>query len=238
MKGIINQKIWLLVVLLFFGLGCNFFNGISEKLNTVQSTAEGIATEAEEGKNILKTGQAIATKVVGSEVLLTLQAGATKIDESGIVETAKAFTTQEVPGLKATMENIATEYGTGVVGTLEAFTTNEVPSLKETARAMSTKVPSFTGEHPDDIPIMPGGEENLYGNDKIIFYSINSSLESVLEFYSTEMLNLAWKKIENETFVKQDTATLSYEKDSRKVKIILMTQQSENKTAIFIYIQD
>ena len=52
------------------------------------------------------------------------------------------------------------------------------------------------------------------------------------------MLNLAWKKIENETFVKQDTATLSYEKDSRKVKIILMTQQSENKTAIFIYIQD
>ena len=169
MKGIINQKIWLLVVLLFFGLGCNFFNGISEKLNTVQSTAEGIATEAEEGKNILKTGQAIATKVVGSEVLLTLQAGATKIDESGIVETAKAFTTQEVPGLKATMENIATEYGTGVVGTLEAFTTNEVPSLKETARAMSTKVPSFTGEHPDDIPIMPGGEENLYGNDKIIF---------------------------------------------------------------------
>lgn len=238
MKRIINKKLWLFVLLIFVSLGCNLFNDIGNKLETVQGTAEGIATEAEEGKLVLQTGQAIVTKVADSEILMTVQAGATKIDESGIVETAKAFATKEAPGLKATIESLATQNGQSVVGTLESFATNEVPSLKQTAHAMSTQIPGFSGESPEDIPIMPGGETNIIANDNVIFYSVNSSIESVLEFYTLEMQKYGWQKNESETRIKQNMATLSYEKSSRKVTITVMSQNSEDKTAVFIFIQD
>ena len=76
-------------LLMASSLGCQLVSN----LGRLKGTAEAVATEAQSGRKILGTGEAIATQVAGS----------------GAVGTAQAFVTQGIPSLKETAQVMATE---------------------------------------------------------------------------------------------------------------------------------
>ena len=180
-------------VLVIVSLAC----GLTEAVDRVREgqqaieTIQGVATQFDES-GMLETGQAVATKIDESGLQETAQAVATDIDESGLQETAQAVVTEI-----------------------------DESGVKETAQAFATEIVVEPGDVPPDIPIMDGEKEAFVGSDQVISYFIKAEFQDVLNYYQAEMPARGWTQVDAGTIVTDTTATLQYEKDGRRVDIIL-----------------
>lgn len=195
------KYLWLVSILIIISISCSTFT----KINTAKQTVQSIASQA----------QGFATE--GSDLLKTAEA-------SGALQTAQAFTTQEIPGL---------------LKTAEAFATSN-PDLVKTGWAVATLVAqgATSNEPPSDIPILPQEQiDHFYGTREMVSYFTKTPFQKVVEFYKTEMLNNGWASISNGTSVNQSIAVLNYEKTSQTAQVVITLNPIENNTSVLITIQ-
>lgn len=203
-----------------FGLSCTLVSSAGE----LKATGEALATSAAGGREILGTGQAIATQISESGVKETMQAVATDIGESGVKETAQAVATDIMEsGVKETAQAMATEI-------LDS-------GIKETAQAFVTDLP-ISGEKPEDIPVLGDGVGDLIATSELVSYFSNETFQDVLDFYKREMPLNGWNPIEKDSSVIDDLATLVYEKDGRKASIIITKIPFLGQVTVLITIQN
>ncbi len=217
-----NRYVLMLALLLFIGLGCNLFSGISERYNETKATAEHVATQVQEGREMVATVQGLATEVGESGLLATVQAVATDVDESGLYETAQAFATEQGPVLLGTARAIATQEGPGMIATIQALATDFSESL---------------GEAPADIPIVGGEIDNLIESSETVSYITPLPFDLVLGFYKNEMPLLGWAPVETGTFEAEHTAVLHFDKPDRRTSITLTTNPLTDQTIVLVTIQ-
>jgi len=219
-----------LSLLVAASLACNFVTGIGNQVNEVRETAESVATNVETGKDIVTTGQAVATQVLGSELGQTVQAFATSQGPS-ILETVQNFSTSEGPGMLETVQAFATDQGPGIVETAQAFTTDQAPGLLQTVQAAVT-----SGEPPEDIPVVGGQKDNLFTTASIVSYSTSLTVKEVQAFYEEEMPANGWAENKDNRVSTEDTAVLQYEKSGRKATVTINLNPIAHQTIVLITI--
>ena len=158
-----------------------------------------------EGKEAIETVQGIATQIDESGLVETGQAMATKVDESGLSETAQALVTEV-----------------------------DESGIAETVQAMATELVVQPGDVPADVPIWEGNKTAFVGSDQVISYSTNDSFQELLNFYEREMIARGWTKIQLGTVISDTSADLHYEKDGRKVNVIIQKLPIVNMVSVVI----
>jgi hypothetical protein len=212
----------LIAILLFsVTLGCSLFSQLGKQFGEARATVGGVATDVQEGRNLLGTARAIATDAGSSGLIQTAQALATTAGESGLLNTAEAFATQQGPGLMETAQSFATEQG---------------PGLMETVQAAATQAAPLLGETPADIPLMTGQKENFVGTRQLVSYSIGASFTDVVDFYKKEMVNNGWVKTNEENVSGTNLVILTYQKDNRTASVTIGTIPFTDKTTVLIAI--
>lgn len=213
------RSLWFLSILVILSMAC----GLVSQAGELKSTAETMATQVESGKQVLGTGQALATEFGESGVKQTLQAVATGIGESGVQETVQA---------------VVTKIGeSGAEETLQAFATDiDEGGYKETLEAKVTELPSLSGEKPSDIPVVSEVEDVLASSD-LVSYFTGLGFQAVVDFYEREMLINGWSKIEGETEMVEHLATLNYQKSGRKATVLITELPVVGQTTVVITIQ-
>jgi hypothetical protein len=192
--------------LLSFTLACNLLSNVTNQVNEVKDTAVSVATLAGEGQKWIETARAVATEVGDSGLLETAQAYATQVGESGFLETAQAYATEEGP------------------------------AIAETAKAIATRLPSNSGEIPEDIPVLPGENEQLFGSNELVSYTTGMDINSVVEFYKTEMPNKGWEKGDQDSLETSNIAYLYFKKQDRSASVVISVNPLNNKTLVVITI--
>jgi len=212
----------LFAILLFSAtLGCSFFSQLGKRIGEARGTVGGVATDMQEGRDLLGTARAITTDVGGSGLIQTAQALATSAGESGLLSTAEAFATQQGPELQATLQTFATEQG---------------PGLVETAKAMATQAAPMLGETPADIPLMSGTKENFVGTQQLVSYSIAAKLNDVVDFYNNEMVKNGWEKANQDTVSSTNLVVQTYQKPGRTASITIGSLPLTDRTTVLIAI--
>lgn len=219
-----------------------------EQIDAARDTAAAVATKVQQGKELLATGQAAATQVLGSSAVQTARA---LVTEQGpiLLETAKAFATQNAPLLE-TAKAIATEQGPSMLetaqaaatqapsllATLEAAATEQGPEAAATAAALVTEMSAKTGVLPADIPVMSDARD-LFASEVTVTYYTSSSFQNALNFHNGGMPANGWKKDEQASYTGSETALLVFTKDGRHATVSLTFSQSNNSTFVAIGIQ-
>lgn len=202
----------LMILLIFATFGCGLFNQVSQGVGS-------IATDVNEGRNLVGTVRAITTDVGRSGLLKTAQALATTAGESGLLKTAVAFATQQGPELKETVQ---------------AFATQDLPSLGETAQAMATQVGPTLGAPPADIPQMEGQKTDFIGAQKFVSYSIVAKFTDVVDFYLKAMPENGWSKSSEKTISEGSLVELTYEKADQSASVSIGTVPLTDKVVVVI----
>ena len=192
--------------LLTFTLACSFLSNVTNQVSEVKDTAVSVATQVGEGQKWLGTARAVATEVGNSGLLETAQVYATQVGESGFLETAQAYATQEGP------------------------------AIAETAKAIATKLPANTGDIPEDIPVVPGENSELFGSNELVSYTTGMDLSSVVDFYKTEMPNNGWEKGDQDSLETTNIAYLYFKKQGRSASVVISVNPLNNKTLVVITI--
>jgi hypothetical protein len=192
--------------LLSLTLACNLISNVSNQVNEVKDTAVSVATQVGEGQKWLGTAKAVATEVGNSGLLETAQVYATQVGESGFLETAQAYATENGPG------------------------------MIETAKAIATQIPSNTGEIPDDIPVVPGENEELFGSNELVSYTTGMDFNAVVDFYKTEMPNNGWEKGDQDSLETSNIAYLYFKKQNRSASVVISINPLTSKTLVVITI--
>jgi len=217
-------------------IACQALGGIGERADTVRSTAVSIATDVQEGRDLLGTVRAITTQVGGSGLMQTAQALATQADESGLLSTAQAFATEQGPGLMATAQAFATDQGPGLIETVMAVATQEGPGMIATARAYITQ--SAQGGAPADIPLIEGEKEMFYQSPEMVSYVTPMLYTQAVEFYKNQMPLNGWSKVELDWVETEAVANLQFEKPDRRASVVLTTASGGAKTTVLITIEN
>jgi uncharacterized protein YqgV (UPF0045/DUF77 family) len=175
----------------------------------LKATGEALATSVESGREILGTGQAIVTQ----------------IDESGI---------------KATMEAMATDIGgSGVKETVQAIATDmDESGIQQTAQAIVTDLPGFSGEKPADIPVLTDGVSDLVASSNLVSYFSAGNFQQVLDFYQLEMPANGWSKIDRDSSVIENLATLVFQKSGRQATVVITQIPFINQVTVLITIEN
>ncbi|MBN1148106.1 MAG: hypothetical protein JXA78_12680 [Anaerolineales bacterium] len=195
----------LLSLLAMLGLGC----GLVSEFTGMKATAQTVGTAVEGGRELLGTGQALATQVQESGAKQTVQAAATKVGESGVKETVQSAATQiDASGAVETVQAKATEF---------IISEQDVPA---------------------DIPVMQGEKSTFVGSPQAISYFVNADFLAVLGFYQQEMPARGWSKIDYGTTITDSTAELFYEKDGRKATVVIALVPVMNQVAVVITIEE
>ncbi|RPI23971.1 MAG: hypothetical protein EHM70_21840 [Chloroflexota bacterium] len=196
----------ILILLVSSTLACSFFNNISRQAGEIQGTAVGVATQA----------QALAT--TGSQLLGTAEAFATQ--NPGLFQTAEAFATQQGPKLLATGQALATS-NPGFLQTVEAAITQGLP----------------TGEAPQDIPVYQADQAlDLYTANATITYHTPADLQTVVDFYRTEMANNGWTLDEGSTVEAANVVVLTFQKPERTANVTITYNTSNNNTYVTVLV--
>jgi hypothetical protein len=213
------RYIWLLSILIVFVFACRAFTGVQEDVDTARATVQSVATDIQQGRDLLGTARAISTQVGGSGMIQTVQALATEANESGLLATAQAF---------------ATEQGPGLIETVVAVATQEGPSLLDTAQAYITQ--SSPGNPPQDIPVMDGQREMFFQSPEFVSYVISVPYPAAVEFYKNQMPINGWTKVEQDWVEEQAIANLQFEKADRRASVVLTASSGGDKTTVLITI--
>ncbi len=150
---------WLAVLIIGATLACNMISGLGRDIREIRGTGEAIITEV----------QGIATQ--SAPMLETARAFATNeggsllqtaravaTENPGVLETAKAFLTEGLPELGQTLEAAATDHPE-LVETMKAAATDQ-PELVETMKALATRYAGGAGAEEDipaDVPLVDRG---------------------------------------------------------------------------------
>jgi hypothetical protein len=186
------------------------------------------------------TAQAIVTQVKGFVT-----------QNSGLVETAKAFATEEGPKLIETGKAVVTS-NAPLVETAKAFATEEGSGLLETAKAVATDNPqwletakaavtqigqSSPDEKPEDIPVLPEDQmTDYFANRGMVSFSSSMGRQAVIDYYKGVMPVNGWTINAAGTVEAGDTAVLSYKKDVRTATIVISTAPTSTQTNVVITI--
>lgn len=201
----IFRSLWAISILTIVSLGC----GLVSQVSGLKSTAQSVGTVVEGGRELLGTGQAIATQVDETGFKRTLQAAATRVGESGLKETVEAAVTQI-----------------------------EDSGLRETVQAMATDIFISPEDVPPDIPIMAGEKSAFVGSQQAISYFVKSDFVSVLAFYQQEMPARGWSKIDYGTTITDSTAELHYEKPGQKATVVITEVPVVDQVTVVITLEN
>ena len=102
--------LWALTIIAAFGIGCNLVSNVTQRVGGVEKTAQSVATGLQSGREIITTGQALATNIGGNSIVQTAQAFVTE-QAPGVEKTVQAFATNQGPGLEQTIQALATQSG-------------------------------------------------------------------------------------------------------------------------------
>ena len=182
---------------------------IVSRAGELRATGEVLATSVESGREMLGTGQAIVTKIDESGIKETMQAVATDIGESGVKETVQA---------------VATDI--------------DESGIKETAQAVVTDLPGFTGEKPADIPVLSDGAKDMIASQDMVSYLSPGTFQEVVDFYEREMPLNGWSKIDLDSSIIENLATLIYEKSGRRASVIITQIPFINQVTVLITIEN
>ncbi|MBC8255644.1 MAG: hypothetical protein H8E35_16670, partial [Ardenticatenia bacterium] len=83
-----------------------------------------------------------------------------------------------------------------------------------------------------DIPILPDAEIEFSSPD-FITYKTASSVQDATEFYETEMAKQGWES-SGDSFVMEDTAMLSFEKDGATASIMISAGEQDTDVIIAV----
>lgn len=233
----LSKKILVLTYIVTLTMACSLVSGIGDRLSETKEKAQSVATQVQEGRDLLGTAQTIATEVGNSGLISTAQALATEVGDSGLLETAQTFTTEQGPRLIGTVQSIATQEGQNLVETAQALATQEGPRIKATAQAIATKAAQTFGEAPPDIPVIGGDKENFIGSPELVSYITPLPIDQTLEFYIREMPGVGWSASPDDWFESENLAVLNYIKADRLVSITLSTLPFGDQTVVMITIQ-
>ena len=227
--------LWALTIIAAFGIGCNLVSNVTQRVGGVEKTAQSVATGLQSGREIITTGQALATNIGGNSIVQTAQAFVTE-QAPGVEKTVQAFATNQGPSLEQTIQAFATNQGPGLEQTVQAFITEGVPELAGTVQALATQGSSTTGQAPQDIPLVEGDKTNLVTSETFITYFTSMDFKSVVSFYETQMPVNGWTKVDSESIKNDNSAVLVYDKPSRKATITLGVNPTNNSTVVAISI--
>jgi hypothetical protein len=210
--------IWALTLVAAFGIGCSLVTNVTQRVGGVEKTAQSVATGLQSGREILSTGQAIATNIQGNPMF----------------QTAQAYMTEQAPGLEQTIQAFATDQGPGLEQTVQAFMTQDVPGLAETVQAVATQSGSTTGQAPEDIPLVEGDKTSLVTSQTFVTYFTSLDFNSVVTFYQNQMPANGWTKLDKESVQNANSAVLVFDKPDRKATVTLGINPANNSTVVVI----
>lgn len=228
---------WGISLLLFASLACNTLTGVGERVEGIQETAQSIGTGVQSGRDMIATGMAVATQVMGNELVQTAQAVATR-QAPRLVATAQALATERGPSMLATARAAVEENGPELRKTAEAFATQQGPGLLETSRAMIADLGASMGNPPADIPLVEGERADFSASNQFVSYTTTLSYQSLLEFYAREMPSNGWVEVQTTSVVTANSALLNYEKAERSATVAITALPGNNHTLVVVSIQD
>lgn len=182
---------------------------IVSRAGELKATGEALATSVESGREMLGTGQAIVTQIDESGIKETMQAVATDIGESGIKETVQA---------------VATDI--------------DESGIKETAQAVVTDLPSLSGEKPADIPVLSDGVSDMIASQDMVSYLTSGTFQQAVDFYEREMLVNGWSRINKDSQIIENLATLTFEKSGRRALVTITQIPFINQVTVLITIEN
>jgi hypothetical protein len=94
----------------------------------------------------------------------------------------------------------------------------------------------FSGDAPEDVPVMEGDLENFYAQADVVTYLTESPYADVLAFYKTEMEANGWTNDPSLSTEFGEIATLSYNKDNRTATVSILTDVTSGKTLVAVNI--
>lgn len=148
---------------------------------------------------------------------------------------------QEMIELKDTAEGIITDVGgiiteipiEGIVTGVGAMST-QFEAIETEIGTIVTEMPDFTGEKPEDVPIMEGGME-MMASEGMIAYTIDKNYQEVVDYYEREMPINGWVKVEGS--VEESYAQLVFEKADRKATIDITGIPFIDQTSVTIMVE-
>jgi hypothetical protein len=230
------RLLWLCVPPLLALLSCSTITNITQRAGEVRETAMILATGAQEGRDLIATGQSAISTLEDSGAVQTLQALATEHGPS-IQATIEAFATQQGPALLETGAAFATQQGPSLKETLASLATNELPGLLGTIEAAATQVGSGKDERPADIPLPKEVKDILLATPGLVSFTTSLSQPEVQDFYSREMPANGWTLSEGDPVVLNDLALFLYTKGERSAHLTINPISGEAATAVVIVIE-
>jgi hypothetical protein len=229
---------WVLSLLAAALLACSSVTNLGNQVSGARGTAQSVATQVDQARDLMATGEGVATRVAESGLVQTAQAVSTQVAQTGLDETAQAVATQlETRGIEGTARAMLTQELPGLAETIQAVATNQGPGLVQTAQALATQLASSLGQAPADIPVVEGEKQDYNASDFFVTYSTSLNIAEVLTFYKTEMPNQGWTKIEEGSVETDQSAILNYDKPDRKASVVLSAGAPGGGTIVAITIQ-
>jgi hypothetical protein len=226
---------WVLSLFAAALLACSFVTNLGSQVGEARNTAQSVATQVDQARDLMATGEGVATRVAESGLVQTAQAVSTQVAQSGLDETAQALATQlETRGVEGTARAMLTQQLPGLAETAQAVATNQGPGLVQTAQAMATQLAASLGQRPEDIPVVEGEKQDFNASDSFVTYSTPLAIAEVLNFYKAEMPDQGWTKIEGGSIETDQSAILNYDKPDRKASIVLSASAPGGGTIVAI----
>jgi hypothetical protein len=227
--------LWALTLIATVGIGCSLVSNVTQRVGGIEKTAQSVATGVQSGRELLSTGQAIATNIQGNPVIQTAHAYVTE-QAPGLEQTLQAFATDQGPSIQQTVQSYATQEGPGLEKTVGAFLTQDVPGLAATVQAFATQTGSTLGQAPQDIPLVEGDKTSLVTSADFVTYFTSMDFKAVSSFYEAQMPANGWTKVDKESIQNGNNAVLVFEKSNRKATVTLGVNPTNNSTVVVITI--
>ncbi len=227
--------LWALTLIAAVGIGCSLVSNVTQRVGGIEKTAQSVATGVQSGRDLLSTGQAMATNIQGNPAIQTAHAYVTE-QAPGLEQTIQAFATDQGPSIQQTVQSFATQEGPGLEKTVGAFLTQDVPGLAETVQAFATQTGSTLGQAPQDIPLVEGDKTSLVTSADFVTYFTSMDFKAVSSFYEAQMPANGWTKVDKESIQNRSNAVLVFEKSNRKATVTLGVNPTNNSTVVVITI--
>ena len=160
-------------------------------------------------------------------------------------------TSNATPGLEITGQSLSTplpqtlEPTDVLVPTLETQTaiqtSTPLPQTIELPTARPTATPEVTPPTipnlPEDIPLTPGEQLELFTSSSLITYLTQTDFTQLVLFFENQMPINDWIRQSTGSFITDGSALLNFTKDKRKVSISVRSNPITGLTAIVITLQ-
>ena len=174
--------------------------------------------------------------LTGTLVTPTATLSSNEQAELELLETAQALATK-----MAASDPIATA---AAIVTIQIGSDNNESRTNSNSGQIETITPTDERKGPDnsiipsDIPLPEGDLLNFYGSLSFISYSTRAEINSLSEFYITQMQINKWKIEESGTFITESIAQLQFIKPERKASVTINDNPISESVSVVITIQN